>query len=77
MTLRLATVSNQICIFLDSLDEVHQSDRKHKLLNLLDWLKANGPVRLCVSSRPEEEFNQALSSASILELHNLTATDMY
>jgi hypothetical protein len=77
MVLRLATVSDHICIFIDGLDEVHQSDGKHKLLNFLDWLIASGPVRLCVSSRPEEEFNQALSSASILELHDLTAADMY
>ena len=53
MTLRLTTVSNQICIFLDGLDEVHQSDGKHKLLNLLDWLKASGSLKICVSSRPE------------------------
>ncbi|KAE9372715.1 hypothetical protein N431DRAFT_375985 [Stipitochalara longipes BDJ] len=77
IALRLATGSHQICIFLDGLDEVHQSDGKHKLLNLLDWLIASGLVRLCVLSRPEEEFNQALSSASILELHDLTAPDMY
>jgi hypothetical protein len=70
-------LSHQICIFLDGLDEVRQSDGKHKLLNLLDWFKSSAPLKLCVSSRPEEEFNQALSSASILELHNLTAPDMY
>lgn len=70
-------MSHKICVFLDSLNEVHQSDRKHKLLNLLGWLKATNAVRLCVSSRPEEEFNQVLSSASILELHDLTAPNMY
>jgi hypothetical protein len=77
MTLRLTTVSNRICVFLDGLDEVRQSDGKHKLLNLVDWLKASSSLKLCVSSRPEEEFNQALSSASSLELHNLTAPDIY
>jgi hypothetical protein len=77
MTLHLTTASHQICIFLDGLDEVHQSDGKHKLLNILEWLKVIGAVRLCISSRPEEEFNQALSSAWILNLHDLTAADMY
>jgi hypothetical protein len=76
-TLHLTAASHNICLFLDGLDEVHQSDGKHKLLILLEWLKAIGAVRLCVSSRPEEEFNQALSSAWILNLHDLTAVDMY
>jgi hypothetical protein len=75
--LHLTAASHKICLFLDGLDEVHQSDGKHKLLILLEWLKAIGSVRLCVSSRPEEEFNQALSSAWILNLHDLTAVDMY
>ena len=75
--LHLTAASHKICLFLDGLDEVHQSDGKHKLLIILEWLKAIGAVRLCVSSRPEEEFNQALSSAWILKLQDLTAVDMY
>jgi hypothetical protein len=77
MTLHLTAASHKICLFLDGLDEVHQSDGKHKLLILLEWLKAIGAVKLCVSSRPEEEFNQGLSSAWILNLHDLTTVDMY
>jgi hypothetical protein len=50
MTLHLTSLSHQICIFLDGLDEVRQSDGKHKLLNLLDWFKSSAPLKLCVSS---------------------------
>ncbi len=73
----MVPASDQICMFLDGLDEVYQAEGKHDLLSLLRWLEADTRVRMCVSSRPEAEFKRELSSSPTLQLYDLTAPDMY
>ena len=75
--LAIATKSHRVCMFLDGLDEVYPSDDKHVLLDLLELFKKDFSLKMCVSSRPEVEFERGLSSYPTLELHNLTAGDMY
>lgn len=64
-------------IFLNGLDEVHPFDGKHTSFRFLSSLRSTFPVRVCVSSRPEVEFQSALLSAPTLKLHTLTDADMY
>lgn len=66
-----------MCIFVDGLDEVCPRDGPSKPLQTLEDIGSFPGVKLCVSSRPDEPFRQGLATASSLQLHTLTAPDIY
>ncbi|RMY92074.1 hypothetical protein D0862_09560 [Hortaea werneckii] len=68
--------STSFCFFLDGLDEC--SDPTNELIRDLESLSIKPHVKLCVSSRPWNEFQQAYGQISDhhLTLQHLTRTDI-
>ncbi|KAI7352978.1 hypothetical protein KC354_g11756 [Hortaea werneckii] len=68
--------STSFCFFLDGLDEY--SDPTLELIRYLESLSARPHVKLCVSSRPWNEFSQAYGQIinRHLTLQHLTRTDI-
>jgi hypothetical protein len=72
----LQNLHKSICIFIDGLDEICLTVGAHDLLNFLQDLSSISDCKLCVSSRPERAFVQALGSSPQLKLHHLTEGDI-
>ncbi|KAK3690462.1 hypothetical protein B0T22DRAFT_193218 [Podospora appendiculata] len=67
--------SHRLCFFIDGLDEFEGD--YWKLAKQLQTWSANAGVKICVSSRPYNEFEQAFANPSqLLHLHDLTELDM-
>ena len=66
---------NQICVFLDGLDEI-VNDEIDELLDLIDELLALRTVKLCVSSRPELVFANRLAAYASLRMQDVTRPDI-
>ncbi|KAK3328174.1 hypothetical protein B0T19DRAFT_442090 [Cercophora scortea] len=78
MQIPLQSGDYALCFFVDGLDE-HNSrplDRKKFAKQLLRWSEGSN-IKICASSRPEIEFQDALSPASRIELHLLTRYDIF
>ncbi|KAM5355114.1 hypothetical protein ACJ41O_001760 [Fusarium nematophilum] len=63
------------CIFIDGLDEITPQSDIYDLLSLLDSL-ALPNVKICVSSRPEQVFQNHLQHHATLKMQDLTRHDM-
>ncbi|KAK3319591.1 hypothetical protein B0T19DRAFT_269269 [Cercophora scortea] len=67
--------SHRLCFFIDGLDEF-EGDYWKLAKQLQTWSASEG-VKICVSSRPYNEFEQAFADPSqLLHLHDLTELDM-
>ncbi|KAL8321820.1 hypothetical protein RB593_004074 [Gaeumannomyces tritici] len=71
-----APESRRFCFFIDGLDEY--SGDHLELLEVLDSMKASQNIKLCVSSRPWNVFEDKLGreSSTKLYLHELTRPDI-
>lgn len=67
-------VSARFCFFIDGLDE-YDGDPDH-LLEVLESLRCWKDIKLCVSSRPWNEFVDAFDSDPHLALEDLTKDDI-
>ncbi|KAK0643857.1 hypothetical protein B0T16DRAFT_447697 [Cercophora newfieldiana] len=67
------------CFFIDGLDEhdARPLDRKLFARQLLDWSHASSNIKVCVSSRPEIEFQDVFPQDSRIDLHLLTPYDIF
>ncbi|KAI1754193.1 hypothetical protein F4782DRAFT_493578 [Xylaria castorea] len=66
---------HSICLFIDGLDE-YQGDHWKLAILLKDWAETRG-VKICVSSRPRNEFIQNFNHPKKhLKLHELTREDI-
>ena len=65
-----------ICIFIDGIDEFDQDEDVQQLLDLIEQLAELPRVKLCLSSRPEVHIERYLSQYPKLHLQDLTAEDM-
>ena len=63
-----------ICCFLDGLDEY--GGEKDLLLDWIFKLRALNGVKICLSSRPEEAYRNALKQVPQLRLQDLTQNDI-
>ncbi|KAF4539915.1 uncharacterized protein LTHEOB_9727 [Lasiodiplodia theobromae] len=74
------TETVKICLFVDGLDEFDASDpsvRLENLLELIDELSASPRIKLCISSRTWNEFEEHFKlSQWKFYLHDLTKTDI-
>ncbi|CAM1503328.1 Fc.00g081040.m01.CDS01 [Cosmosporella sp. VM-42] len=68
--------SGSLCIFIDGLDEVSDRDGAENLMKIVDLLRKQQKVKLCVSSRPERRFELRLGVCPRLQLHKLVWPDM-
>ncbi|KAJ6789503.1 hypothetical protein PWT90_07163 [Aphanocladium album] len=74
---RLPAVNTKICLFIDGLDEFY--GHPEDAIRLLQGISAdNNSVKICVSSRPWVEFEDAFGrgDCSKLYMHELTKDDM-
>ncbi|KAL1850642.1 hypothetical protein Daus18300_012853 [Diaporthe australafricana] len=66
----------KICIFIDGLDEYH-GDHVEMCKTLHKLGTASQDIKLCVSSRPWNDFENAFGGGEyLIEMHNLTADDI-
>ncbi|KAI9147998.1 Satratoxin biosynthesis SC6 cluster protein [Paramyrothecium foliicola] len=65
-----------VCIFIDGLDEVCDSDGPEPLLDLIDSLHQYPGVKVCVSSRPETAFERRFKGFVGLRLQDLNKPDI-
>ncbi|KAL9001673.1 MAG: hypothetical protein Q9188_005356 [Gyalolechia gomerana] len=72
----IAILAGPICIFVDGLDEFDQADNVDNLINLIEILSSLSEVKVCVSSRPENQIVKRLSKYSQVRLQDLTAADI-
>lgn len=70
-------VSQRFCIFVDGLDEYHGNPLD--IIKILESLSQGRNIKLCVSSRPWNIFedNIGLEPSKKLYIHELTASDIY
>lgn len=78
---RQATFSKQaFCFFIDGLDEYRetaQEDYKVLIHKLKEWIAcSNGSMKICVSSREYNVFNNAFPAYDRIRLQDLTRRDM-
>ena len=64
------------CLFIDGLDEVDPNEGQVELIKLLETLRAQPNVKLCVSSRPEPILQDSLKFYPKLRLQDLTEEDI-
>lgn len=72
--LEILSVSHKICIFIDGLDEF-EGEQDDLTGPLRDALNAY-PIKLCVSSRPWQVFEDAFQDKPSLRLQDLTLADI-
>ncbi|KAL8650778.1 MAG: hypothetical protein Q9226_005002 [Calogaya cf. arnoldii] len=78
LLMRLIDVSTSpICMFLDGLDEFDQGDNMDNLIDLIETLSLHDRVKLCVSSRPENQIVKRMSKYSQIRLQDMTANDIH
>ncbi|KAK4442412.1 hypothetical protein QBC34DRAFT_454861 [Podospora aff. communis PSN243] len=71
--------SHRFCFFIDGLDEFDadlHTDHWDLAQLLRDWAAKSPDVKICVSSRPHEEFLQCFDSSRRMHLHELTQRDV-
>ncbi|KAI1270736.1 P-loop containing nucleoside triphosphate hydrolase protein [Xylariaceae sp. FL1019] len=68
------TPEMRYCFFIDGLDEFEGD--LHVLIRILDTLSNNKNLKLCVSSRPEVQLNDAYSQFELLRVQDLTENDI-
>jgi hypothetical protein len=67
----------RICLFVDGLDEFHGTDEtREDLIVLLENLARNDNVKICLSSRPWNIFDDAFGHGPMLRLEDLTCRDI-
>lgn len=71
----LQIMSTTTFIFIDGLDEI-STDESQNLLDIIDTLRTNKNIKLCVSSRPELSFERALQHYPHLRLQDLNHDDI-
>jgi hypothetical protein len=78
MQIPLKSGDYALCFFVDGLDEydARPLDRKRFAKQLLKWSNESN-IKMCVSSRPEIEFQDALPPTSRINLHLLTWYDIF
>jgi hypothetical protein len=78
MQLPVQSENFAFCFFIDGLDEYEADPFEHKVLarHLRDWSIRNN-IKMCVSSRPEIEYLDIFRQELRLNLHELTARDIY
>ncbi|KAF5235685.1 hypothetical protein FAUST_6916 [Fusarium austroamericanum] len=74
--LKLATDHENLCIFIDGLDEFVGDSGQDAIIKILSDFKRFTKVKVCVTSRPELWLKEELDMAPNLKLHDLTAPDM-
>ena len=67
--------SHYLCLFIDGLDEF--DDDKGSLIEFVQNIVSNTGVKLCLSSRPDKEFQDAFGSSARLRLQDLTHEDIW
>jgi hypothetical protein len=73
----LTLLPRPLCIFLDGLDEIdRKTDGEDKIVQLVKTLLAETPAKLCVSSRPETLLEQAFCNYPMIQLQDLTKSDI-
>ncbi|KAI0544422.1 hypothetical protein F4679DRAFT_564968 [Xylaria curta] len=73
-----ALSKHRVCLFIDGLDEF-EGDYWKLSQRLVNWC-ASDDVKICVSSRPRNEFSKAFNAvpgATWFSLHDLTEPDMF
>lgn len=68
--------TNNICLFLDGLDEFDQDADVEHLLTFFERISGLPNVKCCLSSRPERYLEKRLSQYRKFRLQDLTAKDM-
>ncbi|KAI9711499.1 MAG: hypothetical protein M1820_002062 [Bogoriella megaspora] len=76
----IRTTNTRICLFIDGLDEynVYDGGSYRELARLLDTMSSCDEIKLCLSSRPENDFVDAFgrSSSQYIRLEDLTRSDI-
>lgn len=74
----LGRKSQPLCIFLDGLDEIADSDGAPEIINAIDdIIKTLAPnVKVCFACRPEYRFKVRFAGVPELNIHLLTRRDM-
>lgn len=78
MEMPLSSDRLAFCFFIDGLDEyeAHAYDHKRLAMQLCGWAKHDN-IKVCVSSRPHVEFTDTFPSELRIDLHKLTASDIW
>ena len=66
--------SCRLCFFIDGLDEF--DDDKDDLIAFVREIVSSTRVKICLSSRPDREFEDAFGSSACLRLQDLTRDDI-
>jgi NACHT domain-containing protein len=73
------TVSKRFCLFIDDLDEYHAPEEGgfRELVSLLHGIGSSPDIKLCVASRPENDFVDAFKRDNLyLRVEEMTRNDI-
>ncbi|KAM7214570.1 hypothetical protein V8F06_010052 [Rhypophila decipiens] len=72
----IMTSKRRVVMFLDGLDEIDRKAGPFPVIQLLKTLEIKTHAKLCLSSRPEAQFQDALGKRRTLRLEDLTGKDI-
>lgn len=72
----LNQLKSSFCIFIDGLDEAVPENGVFGLMQLIEKLQALPQVKICVSCRPEQIFENRLGRFPMMRVQDLTAGDI-
>jgi hypothetical protein len=72
----ISTSKRRVCMFLDGLDEIDRKEGPFPLVKLVETLESKTGAKLCLSSRPEAEFQDVFGTQRTLRLEDLTRKDI-
>ncbi|KAK4208494.1 NACHT domain-containing protein [Rhypophila decipiens] len=76
LTKAIMTSKRRVVMFLDGLDEIDRKEGPFPVLQLLKTLESKTHAKLCLSSRPKAQFQDALGKRRTLRLEDLTRKDI-
>ena len=72
-----ANMSTKFCFFIDGLDEYHPHSQHRPLVSVVKTLASCPNIKVCVSSRPGQPFNEAWERLNTkIKLEDLTSADI-
>lgn len=72
----LSVSRRALCIFIDGLDEICLEDGADGIIGVVNELRINHQIKICVSSRPEPAFQRQFTTHPHVIIHDVTSSDI-
>jgi hypothetical protein len=73
----LKSSTQQVCLFLDGLDEIDEHEVPFDLIELIRKIRDQANTKVCLASRPDRAYFDEYSKLPMMKLQDLTESDIY